>query len=175
MLFYDRLWKSTFYCPQSSPAPFPAPGLQCQPAHGINSWALPWLGSESNLVNNPPVQIVLETDASKSGWGACRNLVKCWLGMDEVFVIKRKQKQTSCLESPEGKGGTAVRKSSTAAPCQARKYKSDKFIHHCSPETKGWAHLALGKQELTPEILVSKRELFHHWYLCNSLFGGEIA
>lgn len=101
--------------------------------------------------------------------------IKCWLGMDEVFVIKRKQKQTSCLESPEGKGGTAVRKSSTAAPCQARKYKSDKFIHHCSPETKGWAHLGLGKQELTPEILVSKRELFHHWYLCNSLFGGEIA
>lgn len=72
MLFDDRLWKSTFYCPP----PFPALGLQCQPAHDINSWALPWLGSESNLVNSPPLQILLETDAFKSGWGAYRNLVK---------------------------------------------------------------------------------------------------
>lgn len=102
MLFYDRLWKSTFYCPQSSPTPFPAPRLQCQPAHDINSWVLPWLGSESNLVNSPPVQLVLETDASKSGWGAYRNLVKykVLVGNGWSFCNQEKTKADLLLGEP---------------------------------------------------------------------------
>lgn len=86
-----------FIAPKAPPSPFPTLGLQCQPAHGINSWVLAWLGSESNLVNSPPVQIVLKTDASKSGWGAYRNLVKYIVLVGNGWSIRNQEKTKADL------------------------------------------------------------------------------
>lgn len=101
-IFADALlWctlKRNFYIGHKPPPSLsPAPGLQCQCAHDIHFWVLSWLESESNLANSPPVQIILKTDASKSGWGAYRNLVKYIVLAENVWCICNQEKTKADL------------------------------------------------------------------------------
>lgn len=116
--------KSTFYCSQSSPW---LHSLPWDRSASLHMTSIPGFWLDWGL--NPILLIVLhfkfywkqmlpdQVEELTGIWSS----IKCWLGVDEVFVIKRKQKQTSCLESPEGKEGAAFKKSFTAASCQARK------------------------------------------------------
>lgn len=80
------------------PSASPAPELQCQCAHDIHFSAPSWLESESNLANSLPVQIILEADAPKSGWGAYRNLVKYIVLVENVWSICNQEKTKADLQ-----------------------------------------------------------------------------
>lgn len=75
-----------------------APELQCQCAHDIHFSVLAWLEAESNLANSLPFQIVLKADASKSGWGAYRNLVVYIVLVQNVWSICNQEKTRADLQ-----------------------------------------------------------------------------
>lgn len=156
MLFYDRLWKSIFYCSSRH-------SLSWDCSASLHMTSIPGFCLDWGL--NPILLIVLQfklywkqmlPDQVEELTGIWSS-IKCWLGMDEVFVIKRKQKQTSCLESPEGKEGTAFQKSFTAASCQAENRNLTNLSITSAQKPKDRLTLALGKEEFSPKVLISNR------------------
>lgn len=93
--------------------------------------------------------------------------------MDGVFVIKRKQKQTSCLGKPWRYGSGCFSRASLLPLAGQENQKSDKPIRAVRPENEEQDHLGFGKQgneAKNPSFLRGRRFIIDR--LCNrqSLF-----
>lgn len=150
MPFCDVLWKGTYILATNlPPSPSPAPGSQCQCAHDIHFWVLSWLESESNLANSSPVQIILKADASKSGWGAYRNLVKYIVLVENVWSICNQEKTKADLllwEALKVWKSVLLKRASLLSLAKQENQKSNKLICHVRPENEEQDQLGFGKQ-----------------------------